>query len=398
MDQKTLTAPDATIGLCLSGGGFRATLFHLGVLRRLNDLGLLSRMTMISSVSGGSILNGLLASRWQRLLKDSSGVFSNFQAEIEAPTREFCSHNLRNYPLITGRLNPLHWRELLTDDYSVSNLLAEKYDSDLLGGATMQTLRDIFEQNGPRFVFCSTNLATGVDWTFDPKRMGDYLSGYTWQPDLKLGMAVAASSAFPLAFPPLTIVLDPNGVWEFGDIPDGDLRTELRTKAHLTDGGVYDNMGLEPVWKRHDFVFCSDAGAPFSIESDPSGDIIGRLKRSSDIIDRQSRALRRRMLIDAFDRKDYRGAFWGIATDIEDYPLTPKAAGYTGTTLTALSNIRTDLDVFQPGEQLVLMNHGWLLASAALRAYCPEWPDRPSNAPDASLLDNRAALAALKRK
>lgn len=104
------------------------------------------------------------------------------------------------------------------------------------------------------------------------------------------------------------------------------------------------------------------------------------------------------MLIDAFDRKDYRGAFWGIATDIEDYPLTPKAAGYTGTTLTALSNIRTDLDVFQPGEQLVLMNHGWLLASAALRAYCPEWPDRPSNAPDASLLDNRAALAALKRK
>jgi NTE family protein len=45
------------IGLCLSGGGFRATLFHLGALRRLNELGLLSHpdFLTLSSVSGGSI-------------------------------------------------------------------------------------------------------------------------------------------------------------------------------------------------------------------------------------------------------------------------------------------------------------------------------------------------------
>jgi NTE family protein len=397
MEQKELTASDVTIGLALSGGGFRATLFHLGALRRLNDLGLLSKMTMISSVSGGSILNGLLASRWQRLRQDVSGIFQNFQEEVETPTREFCSKNLRNYPLLTGRLNPLHWKELLTEDYSVSNLLAEKYDSDLLHGATMQTIRDIFEKGGPRFVFCATNLGAGVNWVFDAKRMGDYQTGYTWQPDLKLGMAVAASSAFPLAFPPLTIVLDQRGTWEFGDLPEGPLRDQLRTKAQLTDGGVYDNMGLEPVWKRHDFVFCSDAGAPFSMDGEPEGNIVSRLKRSNDIIDRESRALRRRMLVDAFTRKDYRGSFWGIATDINEYPLTPKATGYSGATLAAIGDIRTDLDVFRPGEQLVLMNHGWLLCGAAIRGYCPEWPDRPSTAPDAALLDNSAALNALRK-
>ncbi|MBL8227631.1 MAG: patatin-like phospholipase family protein [Bryobacterales bacterium] len=397
MDQKLLTATDATLGLSLSGGGFRATLFHLGVLRRLNDLGLLSRMTLISSVSGGSILNGLLAVRWQRLRKGAGGIFTNFEEEVEQPVREFCSKNLRNYPLLTGRLDPRNWWNLAKDDYSATNLLAEEYDSELLGGATMQMLSDILNAGGPRFVFCATNLATGVNWRFDGKRMGDYQVGYTWKPEMTLGMAVAASSAFPLAFPPLVLELE-GSQWEFGDLPDGETRDEMRKKAHLTDGGVYDNMGLEPVWKKHDFVFCSDAGAPFGLEGEPGGNIASRLKRASDIIDRQSRALRRRMLIDAFDRKDYRGAFWGIATNIEEYPLEPKATGYTGGTLEAIGDIRTDLDVFTKGEQLVLMNHGWLLSGAAIRAYCAEWADAASKAPDATLLDGSAALAAVRKK
>src|SRR5258705_13417197 len=79
-------------GLCLSGGGFRATLFHLGALRRLNELGLLSTMKKISSVSGGSITNGLLAKWWPKLTKDEKGVFTNFDA-FEAEARAFCSHD-----------------------------------------------------------------------------------------------------------------------------------------------------------------------------------------------------------------------------------------------------------------------------------------------------------------
>src|SRR5579862_889675 len=51
------------IGLCLSGGGYRAALFHLGALRRLNELGILAKMSTISSVSGGSIISAHLATR-----------------------------------------------------------------------------------------------------------------------------------------------------------------------------------------------------------------------------------------------------------------------------------------------------------------------------------------------
>ncbi len=70
--------PIAGIGLCLSGGGYRATLFHLGVLWRLNQVGYLNKIDRISSVSGGSILSGVLGLNWSRLAFDASGVGAQF--------------------------------------------------------------------------------------------------------------------------------------------------------------------------------------------------------------------------------------------------------------------------------------------------------------------------------
>lgn len=82
------------IALCLSGGGFRATLFHLGALRRLNELGDLSQSECFSSVSGGSILNGVRATRWNNLAKsEADGVFTNFHRLIADPLRPFCKGN-----------------------------------------------------------------------------------------------------------------------------------------------------------------------------------------------------------------------------------------------------------------------------------------------------------------
>ena len=396
MSTKLLTDAGLKIGLALSGGGFRASLFHLGALRRLNDLGLLSRVTSISSVSGGSITNGLLATKWQKLTKDSAGRFTNFQDEVEAPMRALCGKNLRNYPLIFGRLNPLKWKDLARRDYSVTNLLVERYDEDLLGKARMSLLREIRQNGGPSFIFCATNMQNGVNWVFRDDRIGDYLTGYTFKDEMPLAVAVATSSAFPLAFPPLTV--DLQGLqWRDGKMEQGEDLNRIRAKAVLSDGGVYDNMGLEPVWKSNDFVFCSDAGAPFKNDPDMGGNMFTRLKRANDVIDRQSRALRKRMLINAFERGEYRGSYWGIGTQIGDYPLTPPAKGYEGETLAKIACVRTDLDVFEKGEQSVLMNHGWVLVGAAARAHCPEWPDMPSSAPDASLLDNRAALDALDK-
>jgi len=75
---------EAGVGLALSGGGFRATLFHLGSLWRLNELGYLPKLNRISSVSGGSITAGFLAVRWSQL-QFRGGVAANFQDLIVNP-------------------------------------------------------------------------------------------------------------------------------------------------------------------------------------------------------------------------------------------------------------------------------------------------------------------------
>src|SRR5712691_7854888 len=104
--------------LCLSGGGFRAALFHLGALRRLNEVGFLSKMRTISSVSGGSVANGLLARLWRQFTqsRDGSGSFTNFP-DYEKQLREFCGRDIRTGPLLTERLDPRSWPLLWGDDH-----------------------------------------------------------------------------------------------------------------------------------------------------------------------------------------------------------------------------------------------------------------------------------------
>src|SRR5579885_2824390 len=85
------------VGLALSGGGFRATLFHIGSLWRLNQLGWLRRLDVITSVSGGSIIAGVLARNWSELtwkVEPQGEVATNFQDKVEKPLREFCSRNI----------------------------------------------------------------------------------------------------------------------------------------------------------------------------------------------------------------------------------------------------------------------------------------------------------------
>src|SRR5690242_10618528 len=108
------------LALCLSGGGFRATLFHLGAIQRLNELGILSRAAIITSVSGGSILNGVLATRWERLKLAANGVLTNLDEEIVRPTRQFCSRDLRTPLLVGTRLQPANWALLVRDFGAVS--------------------------------------------------------------------------------------------------------------------------------------------------------------------------------------------------------------------------------------------------------------------------------------
>src|ERR1019366_9489163 len=94
-----MEAPEFQLGLALSGGGFRAMLFHLGSLWRINDLGLLKRLNVITSVSGGSIISGALAAAWGDLnfVQSNGGmtdVAQNFRKELIDPVWEFCNRNL----------------------------------------------------------------------------------------------------------------------------------------------------------------------------------------------------------------------------------------------------------------------------------------------------------------
>src|SRR5215210_116250 len=92
--------PEEGIGLCLSGGGYRAMVFHIGVLWRLNELGYLPKLDRVSSVSGGSITAGLLGARWGNLAFDAAGVATTFEEQVVDPLRGLASRTLDTRAII----------------------------------------------------------------------------------------------------------------------------------------------------------------------------------------------------------------------------------------------------------------------------------------------------------
>jgi NTE family protein len=184
-------APEPGVALCLSGGGYRAMLFHVGPLWRLNELGRLSRLDRVSSVSGGSITAGVLADRWSQLAFDATGVAQRFEQAVVAPVRKLAGKTVDIQAVLEGIFLP----------GSVAGFVARRYDHELFGGATLQSLPD-----RPHFVFNATNLQSGVLWRFSKPYMWDYRVGKIPEPHEKLAVAVAASSAFPpfLSSPTMT--------------------------------------------------------------------------------------------------------------------------------------------------------------------------------------------------
>src|SRR5262245_13415315 len=150
------------LALCLSGGGFRASLFHLGALRRLNELGILSQIDVITSVSGGSITNGVLALRWSSMLIDQrTGVYDGFDENIAVPLRRFCAKDLRTKLIVGSWINPSRWRFYWGPPRSLANQLANAYseDKDLQFSKLLRDLPAVNQEKDgrpivPRFVFC----------------------------------------------------------------------------------------------------------------------------------------------------------------------------------------------------------------------------------------------------
>jgi len=350
--------------LALSGGGFRATLFHLGTLWRLNELKLLRDLKAITSVSGGSITSGLLGLRWKQLTFDASGEATNFADVIVKPLRRFCSQGCDVHTVLKGWLNPFR---------QPNYYLAQHYRKTLFGDATLQDLPS--DDEGPRFTIYATNLLTGVSVRMTRKRLADYRIGEILDPQIPLATAVAASSAFPPLYVPLKLKTAP-GTWQSLKGADLFANEAYRRVLYLGDGGIYDNMGLQSIEDRYETVLVSDAGSPFADRTAPGAirfSQISRLLRTLAIIDRESRAQRRKWLMREIKRGDMKGTFWGIATKIDDYPLAiagnPAAMMPYNDVAKKLAHVRTRLNCFSDQEQGWLINWGYALADAALRAH-----------------------------
>ena len=189
--------------------------------------------------------------------------------------------------------------------------------------------------------------------------------------------AVAASSAFPPFLSP--VILDRPGKFEAVDGAKFNSNPDYTTRLYLSDGGVYDNLGLETVWNRCETLLVSDAGAPFGMGSVET-DWLKQTMRALDVATDQARALRKRALIDDFKRGVRSGTYWGIATEIKGYT---EHLACDDAIVGPLADIRTRLNPFTDQEQELLINWGYALCDAGVRTYAPqiivtptppEWP------------------------
>jgi len=247
----------------------------------------------------------------------------------------------------------------------VVNNMVEKFEG-AFGKGTLDLLPE-----RPRFVFCGTDMAFGANLVFERERVGSYLAGYADPKGFSLAQAVAASACFPPLFGPMRI----EGAAERfkggrGGGAGADGRRKILSDLRVTDGGVYDNLGLEPVWKSHRVVLVSDAGGLMEAEEDKS--LFWRIKRYQEIQERQALGVRKRFLLSGFCGGAIRGAYLGVASAPSRYAGAAFGGYSKAFAMKVIRNIRTDLDAFSEVEQGVLINHGYSLIDAAIRTHVPE--------------------------
>lgn len=371
------------IALCMSGGGYRATLFDLGAMRRLDELGILSRVRTFASVSGGSIAAAFLAAH---LVEGLGGIWpaagdriADFETGIAVPLRKMAGTNVRTRAAL-ARLNPLNIRR---QNASVDTL-EQTYEKTITRSRIDQLPTE------PGFVFCATDLTFRCEWWVDSRlrRAGNTRSGWiTTDGDYwTIARAVAASSCFPGVFPPMEV--DVTGATGADSAPFMPPNSEPVRSIDVTDGGVFDNLGVEPVWADHALVLVSDASPSFG----PSPDLgpVWPTVRPIVTLLEQATLVRKRWLISNFSRGFLEGAYWGVASLPSHYGHVPDAQPYSDELVDRyLSQVRIELDAFSPAEIGILENHGYLMCDLAVRRHLPGLPaiDAPVMPPHPELMD-----------
>ncbi|MGH1480061.1 MAG: patatin-like phospholipase family protein [Geminicoccales bacterium] len=399
------------IGLSLSGGGFRASLFHIGVLARLAELDLLRQVDVLSCVSGGSIVGALYYLYLKREL-DAHG-------EIDTPRLIEVVDEMERHLLAVVQQN-LRWRvfanlasniRLARADYSRTDRFGDMLDRHLYrpiwggdknrpvemrsleihprGQRDFNPITDNMQRHCkvPMLVINATTLNTGHNWRFGVDRMGEPPRSKTgrqvdknWQlgqspynglthdyADMPLGQAVAASAAVPGFFEPFPLRrLYPH--------PE---RSKRHLQTQLVDGGIYDNLGTEVLIERGCTHFLvSDASGQLLDVAEPDTRIGPTIGRSRDILMDRVRELQIARMLDKQPRHTVLIHMMREAQTPELKPIGPadhghiiKDRGETDVTSfgverrvqALLARMRTDLDAFSDTEALALMADGYLL-------------------------------------
>jgi NTE family protein len=306
------------IALALSGGGARAIAFHLGCLRALHDLEILQRVRIISTVSGGSVIGAIYA-------YGDHASFEEFDARVTSLLRTGLQWRILRTALFSAQLPKIAGTLLINGGASLVTALvrsivgvtrwasgwsAKRFLARL--GALEErlpfwgSLTTAFEQMlrrelygdahlsdvklpGLEVVINACDLRTGTAFRFGSEKSGGWRYGHVATGrTLSVAKAVAASAAFPALLPPL--------------IETFEFERQGQTQQHtlvLSDGGVYDNLGLSVVEPNRDSNFSVNVYNPTHIISLNAGPgqfptagktfwFTGRLSRSFDAIYRKA--------------------------------------------------------------------------------------------------------------
>ena len=413
------------VGLALSGGGFRAALFHLGVLARLAECDALRGIEVLSTVSGGSIVGAhyYLALR-HRLQTEADGKLDReqYRALVREVMDQFCTGVLCN--LRTRVLSSLwaNLKMLFTRTYGRSNRMGELYEKYLYAAVPdghdvgLRKLRELLihpllprgahEATGqhdegfkPKFsnwrrrakvpilLLNTTSLNSGHNWHFTASWMGEppgltgqevdmnerYRRLYYWQAptdalkEYPLAYAVAASAGVPALFDPLVLK---------GLYPGRTLK--------LVDGGVHDNQGVAGLLDEGcNLILCSDASGQMDDQAVPASGILSIFFRSDSILQDRLRETQYQDLDARARSRALQGLFFiHLKQDLDTDPLNwtecqdpvqpverPSRTSYgvNRKIQRLLSGMRTDLDTFTQVEACALMASGYLMATQQLR-------------------------------
>lgn len=401
------------LGLALSGGGFRASLFHVGVLARLAELGLLRRVEVISTVSGGSIVGALYYLQVKELLESKPDAditdedYLKVVASVEEGLLYGVQKNLRMRTFASWRKN---WR-MRRPDYTRSHRMGELYhryffkavfEDGTRKSVPMRELKivpvgepeNFHPRNDnarrsakvPILLLNATSLNTGRNWRFEATQMGEpprlsrqaleidkvtrlvrapnYASLPEHLRDLPLGIAVAASTAVPGLFHPLAIT---------------DMYPERRIE--LVDGGVHDNQGIQGLLdEKCDHLIISDASGPMDEDRRPGTSVASVLLRTNSVMMHRLREEQLFGIIDGARAKSValihsqqglpveRARWIGADEDIPHAAAPPGPISRIDPRVQyLLSRVRTDLDSFTEVEAFSLMYLGYDLTRQELQ-------------------------------